>query len=71
MASRIYIVTDARTGAPRLVKAGTVAQALGFVTRSLFSAVAANAIGVAKLMGDGIALEDATEQPAQAADVQS
>lgn len=60
MAARIYVVTDNYSKADRLIGANTAAQAIGYVTRDVFTAKAAGAQDVARLMGLGIKVENAT-----------
>ena len=61
MITRIYLVTDAITGAKRLIRAGTPAQAVRHAARSQFNVAVASQDDLVFLVADGHAVEDATE----------
>lgn len=59
MNARIYVVVDTQTNSERLVSANSQAQAVRHVVGERFSAAAASAGDVAKLMQAGVKLETA------------
>lgn len=67
MTQRIYAVNNATGDKTRLVLAANPAQALRHVAHNQFNVKVANAIDVAKLMADGVTVEQIKEAAAEAA----
>lgn len=60
MPSRLYVVVAADTGTEQLVMATSAAQAVRHVAAKLFGCAIANPLTVARLMGKGGTVVDAT-----------
>jgi len=61
--TRLYIVTGSGAPAPRLVEATSPAQALRHVARDVFRVAIAGSLDVARLMREGVDVEQAGHDP--------
>jgi len=60
MSQRIYVVTGEQQ--PRLVRASSQAQAIGYVVRNKYKAAVASQTDLIELLSQGVKVEEATEE---------
>lgn len=63
--TRVYVVINSTTGEKRLIEATSQSQAIRHCTYPQYKADAASPLTVARMMGDGLKLETATDSKQQ------